>query len=271
MLVMDGQTAGERLLGTARCLATGNRGSLVLLRSGLNVLGAGLAPVAIASGWSIVGFDAVSYWLVDPVDLYRWTESTIVAGPFRYSPVLGQLADPLGVLSRAAFQAVYLVLALGALVGPRWTLGPGPAPDPERPRGRCTSATSTSSSPSRWASAWCSRPAWAFLLLSKATPGVVLVWFVVRGEWRKLACSSSGPPRSSQLPSVLTTPSALARTGHSVSTQYASSAYGGIDDPRGSPPGRRRPADCRGRATRVGLDDRRRRDPGDARVGLEDD
>jgi hypothetical protein len=32
--------------------------------------------------------------------------------------------------------------------------------------------------------------AWAFVLLTKITPGIGLLWFVVRGEWRSLAIAS---------------------------------------------------------------------------------
>ena len=114
----------DRLLSTARVLATGNRGSLVLLRSGLNVFGAGWFVYVLATSRAIIGFDTISYWLVDPSDLYRWTDSSTVAGPFRYSPVLGQLIDPLGILSWPAFQALFLALTLGTLMvlGGRWAL-----------------------------------------------------------------------------------------------------------------------------------------------------
>jgi len=213
----------DRLLKTVRILAIGNRGSLVLLRSGLNVFGAAWFVYVLATSQAIIGFDTISYWLVDPSDLYRWTDSSTVAGPFRYSPVLGQLIDPLGMLPWATFQALFLALTLGTLVilGGRWALALLLIPSVlgEVYLGNIDLFIAVS-----MGLGLLFPPAWAFLLLSKATPAVVLVWFIARGEWRKLGLVL-GTAAVIAAPSLLTTPDLWVEWAR-ASTQYASSTYG---------------------------------------------
>ena len=58
--------------------------------------------------------------------------------------------------------------------------GPGRVRDQRR-------ATSRSCSRRRSSSASGSRPSWAFVLLTKVTPGIGLLWFAIRRRWRDLA------------------------------------------------------------------------------------
>ena len=137
-------------------LALGDRPSIVLLRMGLNAVGAAWLLMVLARGWTLPGFDAISYWSIDVSDLYRWTETSSAAGPFRYSPVLGQLLDPLGVLPWGVFFSSFLAVSLVALVvlGGRWGLALLLVPSGV---GEVCSATSTCSWPFRWVSAWSGR------------------------------------------------------------------------------------------------------------------
>jgi len=206
----------------------GSRPSLVLLRATLNVMGAGMLVIAIAGNWGIVGFDAISYWLIDPSDLYRWTDSTTVAGPFRYSPLLGQVLDPLGALPWASFHALFLAACLLGLVllGGRWALALLLIPNVlgEVYLGNIDLFVASSLGVGLlWP------PAWAFLILSKATPAIVLLWFVVRREWRPLALAL-GATALLAAPSVISTPG-LWLDWARVSSQFAGTAYGASQVP----------------------------------------
>jgi Glycosyltransferase family 87 len=191
-------------------------------------MGSAMLVFTVASNWGIVGFDAVSYWLIDPTDLYRWTGSTTVAGPFRYSPALGQFLDPLGALPWTAFQALFLAACLLALVllGGRCALALLLIPNVlgEVYLGNIDLFVASSLG---LGLLW--PPAWAFLILSKGTPAVVLLWFVVRGEWRSLGLVL-GATALLAAPSLLTTPG-LWLDWARVSTQYASTAYGASQIP----------------------------------------
>src|SRR5439155_3193981 len=118
--------------------------------------------------------------------LYHGTESANGISTFRYSPAFAQLLAPLSALSFDQFLVVWDALLIGTLV---WLGGP-------------------------WALAFCVIPfipgeisygnihlllaaaivlgfrwpwTWAFVLLTKVTPGIGLLWFAVRREWRSLA------------------------------------------------------------------------------------
>ncbi len=177
----------------------------------------------MASPRSVPGFDAVSYWLIDPQQLYRWTDSSSVAGPFRYSPALGQLLDPLGTLSWGTFHSLFLAATLVALtvLGGRWALAllliPNVLGEVYFGNIDLFLAVALGVGP-----IW--PVAWIFLVLSKATPAVVLLWFIARGEWRNLGIVLAGTLVIA-LPSLLTTP-ALWGDWVRASTQFAGSQYG---------------------------------------------
>ena len=213
----------DAVLATALAAWTTSRPSIVLLRVATNVIGAVWFLYAVSGPWSLPGFDAVSYWVIDPSDLYRWTDSTTVAGPFRYSPVLGQVLDPLGGLSWGVFFGVFMVaclLALTILAG-RWSLAflLIPTVVGEVYLGNIDLFIALSLGFGIFFP-----PAWAFLFLSKATPAVVVLWFVARGEWRKLAIVL-GVTLAIALPSLITTPGLWVEWIR-VSTQYAATTYG---------------------------------------------
>lgn len=133
-------------------------------------------------GW-IAGSDLQAYWGVDPAAPYDSTVGTL--GAFLYSPVAALAAQPLHILP---FDVVRVLWWLAGFACLAWMTG-------------------------RWALAWLlflpvagdlytgnihlmlaaaivlgmRRPvAWSFVLLTKVTPGIGLVWFAVRREWRPL-------------------------------------------------------------------------------------
>jgi hypothetical protein len=166
------------------------------IRDGLLVAGAIFNAVVIFGWGSRNGLgsdlhpweDARSWWLIDLSDLYGRAEISLVAsGAFRLSPAVAWLMYPLTWLSWPAFIAVYLALSVVAvtILGRRWTpilIVAFPPILLEGLNGNIHLFMALAIwAGLRWPAAW------AFILLTKVTPGVGLVWFVARREWRNLA------------------------------------------------------------------------------------
>lgn len=135
--------------------------------------------------------DALAYWRPDLDDLYGGREVG-VASTYLYSPAFAQLISPLGLLPWAAFAALWSALSLAALV---WMAGPILAAVlllfPWSP---VVDEVSTGNIHLLLGAAVVigfGRPAiWAFPLLTKVTPGVGVLWFIGRREWRSLAVAT---------------------------------------------------------------------------------
>ncbi|HEY5496298.1 MAG TPA: glycosyltransferase 87 family protein, partial [Candidatus Limnocylindrales bacterium] len=149
---------------------------------------AGIAVLAwfAAFGGSWVAYDTYAYWSVNPAAPYHFDFSPDQYGAFRYSPAIAQLLSLFHFLPWPAFAiGWFAILALVvAWLGRRWSLA------------------LLVFFPIVWdgylgnieillAAAMVlgfRRPAaWAFVLLTKVTPGIGLLWFVARREWRNLA------------------------------------------------------------------------------------
>lgn len=129
------------------------------------------------------GQDSRSYWTATFADPYAI--SVIGTQDFYpYSPAFLQAVAPLKALSWAAFSGAWvavLLLALLALTGPRWFIFGLAFALPELWGGNIHLLIALA------VAAGAARPAaWAFPLLTKLAPGVGLLWFVVRREWRAL-------------------------------------------------------------------------------------
>ncbi|HEX6655183.1 MAG TPA: glycosyltransferase family 87 protein [Candidatus Limnocylindria bacterium] len=132
-----------------------------------------------------LAIDAHAYWAVDTRSLYHGA----VIGDldaFLYTPAAGQLLDPVGAVPWPLFYSIWLAGLLIVLV---LLLGP-------------VAAALTIFLPPVWADLttgnvhilialsivlgmkWSA--AWAMPLLTKVTPGIGLLWFAVRREWRPL-------------------------------------------------------------------------------------
>jgi hypothetical protein len=161
------------------------------LRDGLILAGL-LANVALIAflpndfAWFV---DAPAWWLIDLSDLYAGTEQSLTGvGAFRFAPAIAWLMWPLTLLPWTVFIATYLILNLAVVVA----MG----------RGRRALLLIVAFPPillellnanihlfmafaiwvgMRWPIAW------SFLLLTKVTPGVGILWFAARREWRNLA------------------------------------------------------------------------------------
>ena len=140
---------------------------------------------AHALGLLEIGVDAHTYWSVNPADPYGATRPGDF-GAFFYPPVAAQLLAPTHLVPWPWFAAIWSLLLAAALV---WQAGLWTAPAlllvpvfAEIGVGNIHLLLGAAIVLGfRWPAAW------AFVLLTKVTPGVGLLWFVVRREWRSLA------------------------------------------------------------------------------------
>jgi hypothetical protein len=131
------------------------------------------------------GMDSFCYWvptLADPYLHSNWNDQ--IAYP--YSPAFLQLLQPIRVLPWQAFAGVWaaiLMAAMSYLTGPRLILlGLAFFGLMEIWGGNIELLVALAVVVGfRWPAAW------SFVLLTKITPGIGLLWFAVRREWRSLA------------------------------------------------------------------------------------
>lgn len=146
-------------------------------------LGFGLYYVAILGVGRPV--DARAYYLAAVADPYRSSLSLESPSAYLYSPAFVQAIGPLQGLAFGTFltlfrgaQVVALILLTGPLSLPALFLSPVAS---EINAGNIHLFLGLAIVASfRWPALW------AFVLLTKVTPGVGLLWFAVRREWRSL-------------------------------------------------------------------------------------
>ena len=147
-----------------------------------------LALFVLMRAGSLEAVDAYVYWSTDLTTAYA-AESTSGDQTYQYPPPLAQALAPLKLLPFAAFQTIWMafqVIVLGWLVGPLLAvilvLVPFTNVLAELVIGNIHTLIAASIVVGlRWPAAW------AFPLLTKVTPGIGLVWFVARREWRPAA------------------------------------------------------------------------------------
>jgi hypothetical protein len=135
--------------------------------------------------WNVPYFDLVTYWATRSGFDFT-TAHAGPAGAYLYSPAFAQLIRPLTVLPLPFFAAIWTALgaALLAWMGGRFSFALVLLPPVLLTivQGQLDLAfAAVVVVGMRWPAAW------AFTLLTKVTPGVGLVWFLVRREWRSLA------------------------------------------------------------------------------------
>jgi hypothetical protein len=135
--------------------------------------------------WRNPGADGVIYWRVDPGNPYP---GATVGGKdaYLYSPAFAQVFSLIGLLPREVFIVGWIVLLAGVAW---WLARPWPASllvlalpvSQEILIGNIHLLLAAAIVLGfRWSATW------AFVLLTKVTPGVGLLWFVARREWRAL-------------------------------------------------------------------------------------
>ncbi len=129
------------------------------------------------------GQDAYCYWfptLADPYARSDWTDPVA----YVYSPAFLQLLEPIRALPWQWYMAAWTAILIGAvfvLTGRRWLAIGVVLSLMELAGGNIHLLLAAAMVLGfRWPGAW------AIVLLTKITPGIGLLWFVVRGEWRAL-------------------------------------------------------------------------------------
>lgn len=196
-VAIDESMAGSLTTARPRPVASGwgslprGRAQLRLraIRDGLVIAGllaAAFVLVVIPSVGRSLGYDAYSYWSVDLGSLYdRALGSLYTLGAYRYAPPLAQLWAPLHALPWWVFLSGWIALMSAALVylGGRWAIVllalPPVALELEQGNVHLLIAAAIVMG-FRWP--W----TWSFVLLTKVTPGIALIWFAVRRDWHAL-------------------------------------------------------------------------------------
>jgi hypothetical protein len=130
--------------------------------------------------------DALSWHEIDLAHLYDQASRSLVgAGAFRYAPIIGQALTPLTLMPWPAFVAAFTALQLAVLVamsGRRlWLALVFPGVVLELAAGNIELLMAGAI-----VVGFRHPAAWSFLLLTKVTPGVGVLWFAFRREWRSL-------------------------------------------------------------------------------------
>ncbi len=131
------------------------------------------------------GFDALSYWIYSIDDPYAITHGTM--GSFVYSPIAARLFSPTSLLPWWTFLWLWSAVLVGTVLwlgGRRWWLALLAFPPVafELYHGNVHLLIAAAI-----ALGFRYPAAWSFVLVTKVTPGVGLLWFAVRREWRPLA------------------------------------------------------------------------------------
>lgn len=136
------------------------------------------------SGRVVTAQDARSYYGLNLSDLYTGRSDWNTIGAYPYSPAFAQLVYPLDLLPWPWFVAAWtaiLLLAVYVLTGPELFLLGLAVGAMEIAGGNVSLVLAVAIVAGfRWP--W----TWAFVLLTKITPGVALLWFALRREWRQL-------------------------------------------------------------------------------------
>jgi hypothetical protein len=140
--------------------------------------------VVIAPQARTFGFDALAYWVNPISDPYRL--STGALGAFPYSPAAARLFAPAALLAWPTFLWLWTALLLATAVwlgGRRWLwVLAFPPVALELYHGNIHLLIAAAI-----ALGFRYPVAWTFVLLTKVTPGIGLLWFAARREWRNLA------------------------------------------------------------------------------------
>lgn len=128
--------------------------------------------------------EAWCYWIPSIIDPYRQSDWTSPVA-YVYSPAFLEVIAPLRALSWTAFVAVWTALLLGAvtyLTGLRLLWLGVLVAAAELYGGNISLFLAVAIVLGfRWPATW------AFVILTKVTPGIGLLWFAVRREWRNLS------------------------------------------------------------------------------------
>lgn len=156
------------------------------IRDIVSIVGVISVLAFLAAAYGPPGYDSYAYWHVAPLSPYHFDGDPGQFGAFRYSPAVAQALAAVNWLPWVPFFWLWVGILLAALVwlGREWTLVLLAAPfvvlDIYMGNIEVLIAAAIV--------AGVRYPVtWSFVLLTKITPGIGLLWFVVRHEWRNLA------------------------------------------------------------------------------------
>lgn len=157
------------------------------MRDGLVIAGllfAGYLFIVVAPVSRTFGFDAYAYWHLDLAAPY--SQSAGGLGAFTYTPVIARLFAPFAALPWYSFLWLWTAVLVGTVIWLGWRSSlvvlAFPPVALELYHGNVHLLIAAAIVLGfRWPATW------AFVILTKVTPGVGLVWFAVRHEWRRLA------------------------------------------------------------------------------------
>jgi len=159
---------------------------LVSVRYRLTILGIVVAAWFGTIGDPWLGYDAHAYWAVRPWSPYTFDGSPDQYNAFRYSPAAAQVFSIVHVLPWPVFALLWFALlaALVVWLARGWTLAVLafiPIPWDIYFGNIDVLLAAAIIAGFRYPATW------SIVLLTKGTPGVGLLWFAVRREWRQLA------------------------------------------------------------------------------------
>ena len=156
------------------------------IRDGLVIAGllfAGYLFVVVAPVSGTFGFDAYAYWHLDLAAPY--SQSAGGLGAFTYTPVIARLFAPFAALPWFTYLWLWLAVLVATVAWLGWRSSllvlAFPPVALELYHGNVHLLIAAAIVLGfRWPATW------AFVILTKVTPGVGLIWFAVRREWRRL-------------------------------------------------------------------------------------
>jgi len=162
------------------------------VRDGVIVAGllfAGYLFFFVAPAAGTFGFDAYAYWALDLDDPYALTAGGL--GAFTYTPVMARLFAPFSILTWPAFLVLWTALLAATVIWLGWRSAPAVLAFPpvalELYHGNVHLLIAAAIVLGfRYPAAW-----W-FVLLTKVTPGIALLWFAVRREWHSFLLATVG-------------------------------------------------------------------------------
>lgn len=166
----------------------------------LNLLFTGLGAVLAGYYWYLLTtttgapVDVHAYWAADPSNLYPAAQETLHRDAYLYSPAFELVVGWGRNLSFEAFTAIWRAILCITLV---WLAGPFtilvlftfPVASEINAGNIQLLAAAAIVLAFRRGTGW--PGLWAFVLLTKVTPGIGLLWFVARREWRALAVAAA--------------------------------------------------------------------------------
>jgi hypothetical protein len=191
-LAQAGAVGPELRVGRWRYRLPANRTQLRIraVRDGLLIAGwliTGFVLLVIPWVGRSLGYDAFAYWAIDEAEPYaRSMTGQYVLGGFRYAPPIALALGPVAALPwwLASWLWLGLLVGLVAFLGGRWTpaLLALPPVALELYHGNVHLLIAVAIAIG-FRSPW----AWSVVILTKVTPGIGLLWFAFRREWRSLA------------------------------------------------------------------------------------